>query len=151
MIRDDRIDVMTVSVKAPAHRELVLAALEAGKPVYCEAPLGRSVAETEEMASAVGSLHTASGLQGRLNPTVRRAAQLPSSGRIGRPLSAKVVSSLTGYGPEKTSSGANLLTISAGHTLVWWKRSSDRSSRSMPGPRFCGPGHTDGHRGGECA
>ena len=42
MIRDDRIDVMTVSVKAPAHRELVLAALEAGKAVYCEAPLGRS-------------------------------------------------------------------------------------------------------------
>ena len=68
MIRDDRIDVITISVKVPAHRELVLAALDAGKPVYCEAPLGRTVAEAEEMASAVGSLHTAIGLQGRLNP-----------------------------------------------------------------------------------
>ena len=53
MIRDDRIDVITIAVKVPAHRELVLAALDAGKAVYCEAPLGRSVAETEEMASAV--------------------------------------------------------------------------------------------------
>ncbi len=126
MIRDDRIDLITISVKVPAHRELVLAALNAGKAVYCEAPLGRAVAEAEEMASAVGSLHTAIGLQGRLNPAVRRAAQLISSGKIGRPLNARIVSSNVGFGPElpssydyfnKTTSGANLLTISAGHTL----------------------------------
>ncbi len=126
MIHDDRIDVVTIAVKVPAHRELVLAALDAGKAVYCEAPLGRTVPETEEMASAVGSCHTAIGLQGRLNPTVRRAAQLLSSGKIGRPLSAKIVSANVGFGPElpssydyfnKASSGANLLTINAGHTL----------------------------------
>jgi predicted dehydrogenase len=126
MIRDDLIDVITISVKVPAHRELVLAALDAGKTVYCEAPLGRTVPETEEMASAVGSLHTAIGLQGRLNPAVRRAAQLLSCGKIGRPLNARIVATTFGFGPElpssydyfnKTSSGANLLTITAGHTL----------------------------------
>lgn len=126
MIQDDRIDVVTIAVKVPAHRELVLAALEAGKAVYCEAPLGRTVAEAEEMARAAGSLHTAIGLQGRLNPAVRRAAQLISSEKIGRPLSARIVSTNVGFGPElpssydyfnKTSSGANLLTINAGHTL----------------------------------
>jgi hypothetical protein len=82
MLRDDRIDVVTIAVKVPAHRALVLAALDAGKAVYCEAPLGRTVAETEEMASAVGSLPTAIGLQGRLNPAVRRAAQLLCDGVI---------------------------------------------------------------------
>jgi predicted dehydrogenase len=126
MIRDERIDVIAIAVRVPAHRELVLAALEAGKAVYCEAPLGRSVAEAEQMASAVGSLHTAIGLQGRLHPAVRRAAQLVSSGQIGRPLNASIVSTTTGFGPQmpsaydyfnKTSSGANLLTISGGHTL----------------------------------
>ena len=126
MIRDDLIDVITICIKVPAHRELVLAAVDAGKAVYCEAPLGRTIAETEEMASAVGSLHTAIGLQGRLNPAVRRAAQVLSSGKIGRPLNARIVSTTTGFGPElpsaydyfnKTSSGANLLTITAGHTL----------------------------------
>src|SRR5579863_8495284 len=72
MIRDDRIDLITISVKVPAHRELVLAALNAGKAVYCEAPLGRTVAEAEEMASAVGSLHTAIGPQGRLESSRRK-------------------------------------------------------------------------------
>ena len=126
MIGDDLIDVITISVKVPEHRELVLAALDAGKAVYCEAPLGRTVAETEEMTCAVRSLHTAIGLQGRLNPAVRRAAQLISSGKIGRPLNARIVSTNVGFGPElpsshdyfnKMSSGANLLTITAGHTL----------------------------------
>jgi predicted dehydrogenase len=126
MIRDGEIDVVTVAVKVPAHRELVLAALDAGKAVYCEAPLGRTVAETQEMAFAAGSLHTAIGLQGRLNPAVRRAAELISSGKIGRPLNAGITCSCAGFGPEmisahdffnKTSSGANLLTILAGHTL----------------------------------
>jgi predicted dehydrogenase len=126
MIRDDLVDVVTIAVKVPAHRELVLAALDAGKAVYCEAPLGRTVAETEEMARAAGSLQTAIGLQGRLNPAVRRAAQLLSSGRIGRPLNARIVATTVGFGPQMPSSheyfndpssGANLLTITAGHTL----------------------------------
>ena len=126
MVRDDRIDVITVAVKVPAHRDLVLAALAAGKAVFCEAPLGRTIAESEEMAKAAGSLHTAIGLQGRLNPAVRRAAQLVSSGKIGRPLNARIISTTIAKGREmssaydfmnKTSSGASLLTISTGHTL----------------------------------
>ena len=126
MIGDDLIDIVTVAVKVPAHRELVLAALEAGKAVYCEAPLGRNTAEAEEMARAARSRHTAIGLQGRLNPSLRRARELVSSGKIGRPLSARVVSKTMGFGPEmassldlfnKASSGANMLTITAGHTL----------------------------------
>ena len=126
MILDEDIDIVTVSVKVPWHRELVLAALAAGKAVYCEAPLGGSVSETEEMARAVHSHHTAIGLQARLNPAVRRAAELVSSGAIGRPLEAKIVSQTAGYGPEvpaqydlynKLSSGADLITVSGGHTF----------------------------------
>jgi predicted dehydrogenase len=126
MIRDDQIDVVTIAVNVPAHRDLVLAALHAGKAVYCEAPLGRTVPEAEEMAHAARSLHTAIGLQGRLNPSVRRAVQLICSGKIGRPLNARVVCSTVGFGPEmpcthdifnKASSGASLLTITGGHTL----------------------------------
>src|SRR5579864_224002 len=126
MVHDEWIDVVTISVKVPEHRHLVLAALEAGKAVYCEAPLGRNVAETEEMATAVGSRHTAIGLQGRLNPAVWRAAQLLSSGEIGKPFNARIVSTTVGFGPElpsshdyfnKKSSGANLLTVTGGHTL----------------------------------
>ncbi|MFE4548459.1 Gfo/Idh/MocA family protein [Streptomyces sp. NPDC056785] len=127
MIQDSAIDVVTVAVKVPDHRDLVLAALEAGKVVYCEAPLGGSPAETQMLAAAAQrSGHGVIGLQGRLNPSVRRAAQIIAEGGIGRPLNARVVSTTSAWGPataspyeyfEKKDSGASLLTITAGHTL----------------------------------
>ncbi|MET0404759.1 MAG: Gfo/Idh/MocA family oxidoreductase [Cystobacter sp.] len=126
LIRDDTIDLVTIAVKVPAHRDLVLAALKAKKAVYCEAPLGATLAETEEMAAATGALHTAIGLQGRLNPSVRRAAELIAAGRIGRLISANVRATTFGYGPTSTSgydyfnkraSGASFLTITTAHVL----------------------------------
>ncbi|MFC4005982.1 Gfo/Idh/MocA family protein [Nonomuraea purpurea] len=126
LIRDPSIDLVTVAVKVPAHRELVLAALAADKAVYAESPLGATVAQTEEMAHAAGSLHTAIGLQGRLNPSVRRAAEIIAEGRLGRLLSARVAATTFGNGPESVSAyayfdqaaaGAGFLTIAAGHVL----------------------------------
>ncbi|MFD4636030.1 Gfo/Idh/MocA family protein [Lentzea sp. NPDC058436] len=126
MILDESVDVVTVAVRVPAHRELVAAALKAGKAVYCEAPLGSSVAETGELAALTGSAATAIGLQGRLDPAARRAAELVSGGAIGRPLTARIVSTTFGVGPvsleayryfDEAAAGANLLTITAGHTL----------------------------------
>jgi predicted dehydrogenase len=78
------------------------------------------------MAAAAGSLHTAIGLQGRHNPAVRRAAELVASGKIGRPMSARVGATTFGYGPQspkaydyfnKAASGASFLTITTGHVL----------------------------------
>ena len=40
LIRDPGVDLVTVATRVPDHRELVLAALAAGKHVYCEWPLG---------------------------------------------------------------------------------------------------------------
>lgn len=126
MIRDDAIDIVTIAVKVPDHKALVLAALEAGKAVYCEAPLGISVEEAEEIAAAAASGHVAIGLQSYLNPAARRAAQLIAEEKIGQPRHARIISTTFGFGPEtlstylyfeKAASGANLLTITAGHTL----------------------------------
>lgn len=126
LIDDDTIDIVTVAVKVPAHRALVLAALKAGKAVYAEAPLGTTLAETEEMAAAVGSLHTAIGLQGRHSPAVRRARELVAAGKLGRLLSARVNATTFGFGPQspsnydyfnKAASGASFLTITTGHVL----------------------------------
>ena len=52
LIHDPTVDIVTIAVKVPDHRELVLAALGAGKHIYCEWPLGRNLAETEELARA---------------------------------------------------------------------------------------------------
>jgi predicted dehydrogenase len=126
LIKDPAIDLVTIAVKVPAHRPLVLAALDAGKAVYSESPLGATLAETEEMAAAAGSLHTAIGLQGRLNPSVRRAAEIIATGQLGRLLSARVTATTFGNGPEsmsayeyfdKAAAGAGFLPIAAGHVL----------------------------------
>ena len=52
LILDPGVDIVTIAVKVPDHRELVLAALGAGKHIYCEWPLGRNLAETQELAAA---------------------------------------------------------------------------------------------------
>jgi len=126
MIEDENVDIVTVAVRVPAHRELVEAALKAGKAVYCEAPLGVDRAETRALHVAGDRAVTAIGLQGRLNPSARRAARMIADGAIGRPLTARIVSTSSAFGPatvspylyfEDPAAGANLLTITAGHTL----------------------------------
>lgn len=126
LVADPTIDLVTVAVKVPAHRDLVLAALQGGKAVYCEAPLGSNLAQAEEMAAAAGALHTAIGLQGRMNPAVRRAAQIVAEGLIGRVLSARVDATTVAFGPttvsayeyfEKADAGASFLTITTAHVL----------------------------------
>ncbi|WP_305785203.1 Gfo/Idh/MocA family protein [Symbioplanes lichenis] len=126
LIHDDAVDIVTIAVRVPAHHDLVLAALDAGKTVYCEAPLGVSPEQTRALAAAAGPGRHVIGLQGRLNPAVRRAAQVIAGGGIGRPVQARVVSTSSGFGPvtmsaydyfERADAGANLVTITAGHTL----------------------------------
>lgn len=128
LVQSDDVDIVAICVKVPMHRDLVLAALAAGKHVYCEWPLGVDVAEAEEMRDAAerAGVHVAIGLQARLNPAVRQAKELIESGALGRLLSARVYSSNAGWGPEipqsyayldQAQSGANLVTILGGHTL----------------------------------
>src|SRR2546421_7776717 len=50
MVTQPDIDVVAVTVKVPHHRELVSAALSAGKAVYCEWPLGRDLEDARAMA-----------------------------------------------------------------------------------------------------
>jgi len=128
LIQDPNVDVVTIAVKVPDHRELVLAALAAGKHIYCEWPLGRDLAETEELAKAAQSVNArvAIGLQTRINPALLRARQLVGSGAIGRPLSARILSTTVAFGPqveaamafaENADNGVTLVTIQGSHTI----------------------------------
>ncbi len=126
---DPDVDIVAVTVRVPEHRAIVLAALAAGKHVYCEWPLGRNLAEAQEMADAAraAKVHVAIGTQGPLAPAIRHAAQLVRAGAIGRPLSLRVVSASGGWGPrifpgytylEDKRNGATLSAIPGGHTLA---------------------------------
>jgi predicted dehydrogenase len=128
LIADGDVDIVTVAVPVPAHREIILAALHAGKHVVTEWPIGSDTAQTEEISSLArqSGVHTAVGLQSRMNPATLRGAELIDSGAIGRVIRATVYSTTAGWGRqvpeleaylEKPESGMNLTTIQTAHTV----------------------------------
>src|SRR2546423_8229547 len=127
MVTQPAIDVVAVTVKVPHHRELVDAALAAGKSVYCEWPLGRDLDEARAMAAlaAEQGVRTVVGLQGRQAPAIGFIQELLSDGYVGEVLSTTMIGvSVAGgsvvqanaYMLDETN-GANALTIAVGHSL----------------------------------
>ena len=83
----ERDDVGLVDVVTPGntHRDIVLAALGAGKHVICEKPLANSLAEAEEMLAAAreaGTINTVC-FNYRRTPAVQLAKKLIDEGRLG--------------------------------------------------------------------
>src|SRR2546427_7599917 len=88
LVTQPDIDVVAVTVKAPHHRELVSAALVAGKAVYCEWPLGRDLDDTRAMAALAAKQggHTVAGLQARQAPAIELVQPLLRDGYLGEAL-----------------------------------------------------------------
>lgn len=128
LVRDPGIDLVAVTVKVPEHRAVVLAALEAGKHVYCEWPLAADLAEAREMAAAVHpQAYAVIGLQGLSAPAVRQAVQLLRDGAIGTPRVLRAFATAAAWGEtaaphyaylQDKRNGATLETIGGGHTLA---------------------------------
>src|SRR5437588_4021185 len=121
------VDLVAVTVKVPHHRELVSAALAAGKAVYCEWPLGRDLDDARAITAHAGEhrVRTAVGLQARQAPAIEHVQKLLSDGYLGEVLSTTMVGlSIAGgsvvqpnaYMLDKAN-GAHLLTIAVGHSL----------------------------------
>jgi predicted dehydrogenase len=93
LVTQPDIDVVTVTVKVPHHRQLVSAALAAGKAVYCEWPLGRDLDDARAMAAlaAEQGVRTAAGLQARQAPAVEFVQELLGNGYAGEVLSTTMV------------------------------------------------------------
>jgi predicted dehydrogenase len=127
LVTQPDIDLVAVTVKVPHHRQLVSAALAAGKAVYCEWPLGRDLDDAQAMAAlaAEQGVRTAAGLQARQAPAVEFVQELLGNGYAGEVLSTTmvglsvpggVVGQPNAYMLDQAN-GANVLTIAAGHSL----------------------------------
>jgi predicted dehydrogenase len=127
MVASPEIDAVAVVVRVPSHYAPAKLALEAGKHVYCEWPLGRTTAEAVELAALAktGGRITAVGLQTRVNPAVMHMKELVEGGFVGEVMAVHV--SLLREGVLSRPShrtwqrdaelGANTLTIANGHTV----------------------------------
>jgi len=127
MVASPEIDLVTVVTRVPTHYDLVMRALQAGKAVYCEWPLGATLEQAEQMAdlAAQRSLYTAAGLQAHSDPTLMYARELIADGYIGEVLAvdfAYIGKATTRRGNGRIwqsdrRNGANILTIGGGHAI----------------------------------
>src|SRR5213080_569695 len=120
------VDVVAIAVKVPYHLELATAALNAGKAVYCEWPLGNGLKEAQTLAALAkkkGVLAVA-GLQARSAPSVAYVRDLVKQRYVGEVLSTTLIGSGMGWGPtvepynsylNDKKNGATMLSIALGH------------------------------------
>ena len=127
MAASDEIDAVAVVVRVPSHYEPTKAAIEAGKHVLTEWPLGRNTAEAEELAALANArgVQTAVGLQSRVSPALLYVKELIEDGYVGELLTCTVNTFRDGplqRASDRTwqrdaSLGANTLTIATGHVI----------------------------------
>lgn len=84
-IDDAGIDLVAIATPNMLHAPIAIAALEAGKAVYCEKPLATTIAESEAMtaAAAASGLPTAVGFTYLYNSMIVLARELIAGGEIG--------------------------------------------------------------------
>ena len=85
VVDDPEVDVVVVAAPNMLHVEIVEAAAQAGKDVFCEKPVGGTPAQTvaAERAARRAGVVTGVGYNYRWAPLVRYAAQLLEEGALG--------------------------------------------------------------------
>ncbi len=119
LVNSPDVDLVVVTVKVPYHLELVTAALNAGKHVYCEWPLGNGLAEARQLADLAEAkgVIAAVGTQARAAVEIEHLTQLIAEGYVGDVLSTTLVGSGGGWANETDSDLAYLFDVANGATM----------------------------------
>jgi predicted dehydrogenase len=85
LVAHDEVDLVCVTGPNFIHRDVAVAAAQAGKHLWVEKPAGRDAGETAEIVAAVeaAGVQAATGFNYRNVPAVERAREIVASGRIG--------------------------------------------------------------------
>ena len=85
VIEAEDVNVVLICTPNHLHREVTLAAVENGKHVFCEKPVGRTPRETLDIRDSAGAsgVTSAAGYVYRWAPLVRYARELIATGRLG--------------------------------------------------------------------
>jgi predicted dehydrogenase len=126
-VNDPTIDVVSVCVRVPRHEQIVLAALRAGKHVFCEWPLGENTVEAAEMLrlAQVKGVRNMIGLQARGSPVLNQMRDLIAGGYVGDVVACTMTSFSPGAGSRNAqgawaldkTQGVTTLSIAGGHSL----------------------------------
>jgi predicted dehydrogenase len=85
LVAHPRVQAVIIASPQTTHKDIALAALAAGKPVFCEKPLGASLAEARAMTEAAAQAKVANmvGFNYVRTPAVQLAYQMIRAGEIG--------------------------------------------------------------------
>jgi predicted dehydrogenase len=85
------IDAVYIASPVQPHKAQVLACARAGKHVFCEKPLGRTVAEAEAMVAACkkAGVQLGTAFMMRFHSQHQKAAEMIRAGRLGKPVYAR--------------------------------------------------------------
>ncbi len=85
LIADPEVEVVSITTPNAFHAEMAIAALDAGKHVWCEKPMAVTLADAERMEAAARASGrvTALGYNYIQNPVIRHIGKLLSEGAIG--------------------------------------------------------------------
>lgn len=129
LVQSDDVDLVVVTVKVPYHYELVKAALEAGKHVFAEWPLGNGLEEAQKLEALAKEKGVVAAIdtQMRFSPETQYLKQLIADGFVGKVLSTTLIGSGLNWADTTNeelyylfdkSTGAGMLEIPFAHTLV---------------------------------
>lgn len=85
LLESPNVEAVIIATPSHLHKEITLAAIQADKHVYCEAPLGSTIDDAKAIALAgQGSKKVfQTGLQGRTNPLYEHVSKFVKSGCLG--------------------------------------------------------------------
>jgi predicted dehydrogenase len=85
LIANPEIDMIDITAPNALHKDMALAAIAAGKHVYCEKPLAPLAADAREMADAAAAkgVKTQVGFNYLCNPMLRLAREMIAAGELG--------------------------------------------------------------------
>jgi inositol 2-dehydrogenase len=94
LLADKNVEAVVVVSPTHTHREVVVAAMKAGKPTFCEKPLALSLSECRAIEEAVNKsgVFFQMGFMRRFDPGYAAAKQRITRGDIGRPVVFKSTS-----------------------------------------------------------
>jgi predicted dehydrogenase len=86
LVADESVDAIYVATPHPAHKENVIAALNAGKPVLCEKPFAVNAQEAQEMVAAAAANKVAlmEAMWSRFLPHYAQVREIVASGILGK-------------------------------------------------------------------
>lgn len=85
ILQDPEVDIIYIGTPHDSHEEWSIAAMNAGKHVLCEKPMGVNRAQVERMVEAARTnrVFLMEALWARFNPTIKACLELVRSGAIG--------------------------------------------------------------------